>query len=181
MTKKDLIKINLKLYELTLNFPKKEPLRYKLNEKALDILADYILVGTQNPELDLTKQRKVKNRLLKNVEVLLSFLEIAQPQRNKNWISSENLQQMQQYYSKVEQNIKLEFQKREQQLKRTKDSSDHKEQREKKEKTRAAESILQGIEEETFKEKEMDSSNQSQEEPKVDSVSKKYKKILKEK
>ena len=71
------------LYRLTLFFPKKEPLRYKMREVADEIL-------TEPNE--------------KTFEILNSFFEVA---KNQNWVSSSDILALQQEYA----NLKEEFKK----------------------------------------------------------------------
>jgi len=82
MDKEFLIQLTNNLYHLTLLFPKKEPLRYKMRELADDILA---------------KPTK------KNLETLDSFFEIAKAQ---NWVSPSNILEIQQEYSKLKEGLK---------------------------------------------------------------------------
>ena len=77
-----LIKLTNNLYRLTLLFPKKEPLRYKMRE-----LADDILV----------------NQTEEKLEILNSFFEVA---KSQNWVSPSNVLEIQQEYSKIGGEIK---------------------------------------------------------------------------
>ena len=82
MDKDFLIKLTNNLYRLTLLFPKKEPLRYKMRELADDILAK----PTE-----------------KNLEILNSFFEVVKAQ---NWVSPSNVLEVQQEYSKLKEEFK---------------------------------------------------------------------------
>jgi len=82
MDKDFLIKLTNNLYRLTLLFPQKEPLRYKMRELADDILAKPIE---------------------KNLEILDSFFEVAKTQ---NWVSPSNVLEIQQEYSKLKEGLK---------------------------------------------------------------------------
>ena len=83
MDKEILIQLTVDLYRLTLLFPKKEPLRYKIRELADDILAGF---------LRITNQREYTNRelveeiapllILKDLEVLEAFFAIANDEIN---------------------------------------------------------------------------------------------------
>jgi len=77
MNKDFLVQLTSTLYKMTLLFPKKEPLRYKMRE-----LADEILVKP-NP---------------KDLEILNSFFEVA---RTQNWVSPSELLKIQEEYSKL--------------------------------------------------------------------------------
>jgi len=83
MDKDFLIKLTNNLYRLTLLFPKKEPLRYKMRE-----LADDILV----------------NQTEEKLEILDNFFEVAKTQ---NWVSPSNVLEIQQEYSKLKEGLKL--------------------------------------------------------------------------
>ena len=81
MTKQDFIKLTQNLYRLTLLFPKKEPLRYKMREIANNILL--------NPDED-------------DFETLNCFLEVAKTQ---NWVSPFNVLEIQEEYDKLRQDL----------------------------------------------------------------------------
>lgn len=91
MKKEDLINLTNQLYHLTLLFPKKEPLRYKMREVADEILArcarSYI---EQNP-------------VLEEFEVLDSFFEVA---KNQNWVKLQDLLEIQKEYIKIRDELK---------------------------------------------------------------------------
>lgn len=82
MDKFFLIQLTSELYQLTLLFPKKEPLRYKMREFADEILA---------------------NQTEKDLEILDSFFEIAKAQ---NWVSLEKMLRIQKEYDKIKAEIK---------------------------------------------------------------------------
>jgi hypothetical protein len=79
-----LIQITNELYRLTLLFPKKEPLRYKMRELADDILAK-LVENSSRP-------------LFAELEVLDGFFEVA---KNQNWVSPSEILKLQLDYSKV--------------------------------------------------------------------------------
>lgn len=88
MDKDSLIKLTTILYQLTVLFPKKEPLRYKIREVGNDILASFVCA------------RPVSESL----EVLQGFLEIAKAQ---NWVSPSQVLNLQSEYSKLEEALKV--------------------------------------------------------------------------
>jgi len=93
MNKDFLIELTKNLYRLTLLFPKKEPLRYKIMEVADDILAD-------SPRM-AENSKTVKNcsrPIWEELEVLDSFFEVAKTQ---NWVSPENLLAIQKEYANL--------------------------------------------------------------------------------
>jgi len=82
--KEKLIELTKKIYRLTLLFPKKEPLRYKIREIADEILANLL--------------KEIKNPTMKDWEILDSFFEIAKEQ---NWVSPKEISQIQEDYKKL--------------------------------------------------------------------------------
>lgn len=89
MDKQTLIELTSNLYRLTLLFPKKEPLRYKMREAAIDILA-------RPNEKDL--------------EILDSYFEIALVQ---NWVSPSEILAMKRQYDSLITELKSEEPKEE--------------------------------------------------------------------
>jgi predicted HTH transcriptional regulator len=89
--KEKLIELTRRVYCLTLLFPKKEPLRYKIREIADEILANLL--------------KDLKNPTLKDWEVLDSFFEIAKEQ---NWVSPREIFQIQQDYKNLIEEIHFE-------------------------------------------------------------------------
>ena len=89
MNKDFLIQLTNNLYQLTLLFPKKEPLRYKMRELADEILNDFY--KDQNPEI------------FKNLEILDSFFEVV---KNQSWVSQNDILSLQEEYSKLKEDFK---------------------------------------------------------------------------
>ena len=98
MDKNYLIKLTTNLYRLTLLFPKKEPLRYKMRELADEILAKSVLIlGASS--------RKSKNLILeveKELEILDSYFTLT---KNQNWVSPYDILEIQKEYSKIKDEI----------------------------------------------------------------------------
>lgn len=92
MNKDSLIQLTNKLYQVTLLFPKKEPLRYKMREVADEILAE--------------------NCSLPKLEVLDNFFEVAKAQ---NWVKQENILNLQEEYSKLREEAETQEQAERQQ------------------------------------------------------------------
>lgn len=91
MDKNYLIQLTNNLYKLTLLFPKKEPLRYKMREVADEIL-DRCL--RQNPG---------QNPVMDDLEVLDSFFEVAKAQ---NWVAVSEVLRTQEEYNRIKAEIK---------------------------------------------------------------------------
>jgi Fic family protein len=88
MDRNFLIKLTNNLYQLTLLFPKKEPLRYKMRELADEILNDFY--KDQNPEI------------FKNLETLDSFFEVV---KNQSWVSQDDILFLQKEYNKLKEDL----------------------------------------------------------------------------
>ena len=93
MDKDFLIKLTTNLYRLTLLFPKKEPLRYKMRELADDILAGCSLQNTETGSL----------KTCEDLESLDIFFEVA---KNQNWVSPADVLNIQEEYSKINGRLK---------------------------------------------------------------------------
>ena len=91
MDKNYLIQLTNNLYKLTLLFPKKEPLRYKMREVADDILDKSL---RQNPG---------QNSAIDDLEVLDGFFEVAKAQ---NWVAVAEALRIQEEYNKIKDEIK---------------------------------------------------------------------------
>ncbi len=95
MEKEYLLQITNELYRLTLLFPKKEPLRYKMRELADEILASLLISDNPlGPDLIST---------ISKLEVLDGFFEVA---RAQNWLKSAQLLVLQQEYQKLKNELK---------------------------------------------------------------------------
>lgn len=98
MDKTNLIKLTINLYRLTLLFPKKEPLRYKVRELSNDILANSVLIlKTTSP--------KSKNSILeiqRHIDVLDAYLELA---KSQNWVSPFDVLEIQKEYANVRREL----------------------------------------------------------------------------
>jgi len=91
MNKDFLLKITNELYRLTLLFPKKEPLRYKIREVADEVLADFV---------------SNKNTPKEKLEILDGYFEVA---KNQNWIRPEDILNLQEKYCKLKEDLKNFF------------------------------------------------------------------------
>lgn len=85
-----LIQLTTHLYQLTLLFPKKEPLRYKMREVADEILISFL------------KKNFSQNPVLEDLEILDSFFEIT---KNQNWVSQDKISTLQKEYRRLKSKI----------------------------------------------------------------------------
>lgn len=100
MDKKYVIDLTKIVYKLTLLFPKKEPLRYKIREAADDILASFISAAREGSvtmkdtvTIDVTRKDTVTL-----VDVLDGFFEVAKAQ---NWVQKDQILEIQKEYGKL--------------------------------------------------------------------------------
>ena len=98
MEKEPFIQLTKGVYRLTLLFPKKEPLRYKLRELADEILANLILILNGN----FHKSGNLIDEVERNLEVLDVYFEIA---KDQNWVSPEDILEIQKEYSNIKEEI----------------------------------------------------------------------------
>ncbi len=94
MDKSYFIKLTTNLYRLTILFPKKEPLRYKIREFADNILANSILVFKR----ESSQSKKLILEIEEYVEVLDSYLELA---KSQNWVSPFDVLEIQKEYANL--------------------------------------------------------------------------------
>ncbi len=101
MEKKTLIQLTCDLYKLTLLFPKKEPLRYKIRELADDILAGFLRI-TNKYEYTNRELSEEISPSLKDLEILESFFAVAKEQ---NWVSQGELLKVSLKYDNLKQEL----------------------------------------------------------------------------
>lgn len=94
MDKEFLIQLTANLYNLTLLFPKKEPLRNRMREVANEILAGSVLIK----DCSLVESGKLIVESEKNLVVLDSFFELAKTQK---WVSPADIFAIQQKYDSL--------------------------------------------------------------------------------
>lgn len=91
MDKEELKRILEKLYRLTLLFPKKEPLRYKIREIAIEIFSQvYGSKASFNP-------------LIEKLDLLIDFLNFA---KSQNWVKNSKINEVIEGYEKIREELK---------------------------------------------------------------------------
>ena len=98
MDKEYFIQLTKGVYRLTLLFPKKEPLRYKLRELAAEILANLILILKGNFHQSGNLVEGIENDL----EILDTYFEIA---KDQNWVGPDDILEIQKEYSNIREGI----------------------------------------------------------------------------
>jgi DNA-binding transcriptional ArsR family regulator len=87
------------LYRLTLLFPKREPLRYKMRSISDELLANIISLSNED---QMQAKFAVIDDSVKNLEVLDSFFEIA---RGQKWVKPSELLSLQEEYSRIKEEV----------------------------------------------------------------------------
>ena len=101
MNKNDIISLTNRVYALTLLFPKKEPLRYKIRECAIDVLAGC----SRQARLDSARQDS-DQLPIDDLEAIDCFFEVAKAQK---WVKEPELLSIQQEYANLKgQNCSIE-------------------------------------------------------------------------
>ncbi len=98
MDKEYFINLTNDLYRLTLLFPKKEPLKYKMRDLADNILAGIIMIL----ESDEKKYSDFVYEVKKNIHPLDGFCELAKKQ---NWVSKDDVSDIQERYGVIKEEI----------------------------------------------------------------------------
>ena len=102
MDKGEILQATNKLYKLTLLFPKKEPLRYKMREAGINLLVDIISLnrgGFSNPARDLNLA------IQEEFEILKHFFTLAKEQK---WVKDEALLELEKEYERIKEGLILE-------------------------------------------------------------------------
>lgn len=86
------------LYRLTLLFPKKEPLKYKMRDLADNVLAGLIMIL----EGDEKRYEEFVYEVKKNIQPLDGFCEVAKKQ---NWVSEDDITDIQERYGVIREEI----------------------------------------------------------------------------
>ncbi len=97
------LKLTDQLYKLTLLFPKKEPLRYKMRDLGDDILANYFRILKSNSS---NSETPYKSFLLNDLEILDCYFEIA---KSQNWVKKEKILSLKEKYQKIKEEINENF------------------------------------------------------------------------
>lgn len=124
MNEENIIQLTNKIYKMTLLFPKKEPLRYKMRETADEILADIVtweVFHSPNPGKAGTVDKREEKELIftveKDLQILRSYFEVAKWQ---NWLSYFDVLAVEEEYDKILSDFKNEARNLEAEAERTK-------------------------------------------------------------
>ncbi len=106
MTKEEIVQLTSGLYKLTILFPKKEPLRYKIREKAEEILEGLILLDFFNGGFitKVIKNSEVYEGVINKLSVLDILLELA---RLQSWVNCQAVLSFQREYASIRENLDM--------------------------------------------------------------------------
>jgi len=110
MDRNYLIQLTSRLYNLTLLFPRKDPLRFKIRDLGTEILASSVLIFAD----DFENSEEMSSKIKKDIEVLNCFFEVV---KNLNWVNKFKILDIQDEYSKIEKKFGEVFSESQKQLK----------------------------------------------------------------
>jgi len=84
------------LYRLTLLFPKKDPLRYKMRDLANNILANLTMI------LERDNHKEYVEAIKRDIGPLDSFFEVA---KGQNWVSLDDILDVQERYTVIKEEV----------------------------------------------------------------------------
>lgn len=113
MDREKLTELTNKLYRLTLLFPKKEPLRYRIREIADEVLVNYVSwenLNKSNPGSFVGEKERNQKGLIfsleNNLDILKSYFEVAKWQ---DWVSYFDILEIQDEYDKIKCDFEREI------------------------------------------------------------------------
>ncbi len=94
-----LTKMTLALYRVTELFPKNEPLKFFLRQKANRIMTDSVLIFLKNP-ISLTKNQKdkIREQVLRDIKIIQRYFEIA---KDQDWVDKRNFFVLEREYDRI--------------------------------------------------------------------------------
>ena len=95
LSKNYLLQVTNELYRITLLFPKKEPLRYKMRQLSNDVLANFVDLFKDG---DIGEKARVIEDTHNKIEVLDGFFNIA---RAQNWVRPSDVLGLQEEYNEI--------------------------------------------------------------------------------
>ena len=95
LNKNYLLQVTNELYRITLLFPKKEPLRYKMRQLSNEVLANFVDLSK---ERDLQEEVRIIEDSNHKIEILDGFFDVA---RAQNWVRPSDILELQKEYSEI--------------------------------------------------------------------------------
>ena len=97
LNKNYLLQVTNELYRITLLFPKKEPLRYKMRQLSNEVLANFVNLSK---EKDLQEEVRIIEDSNYRIEVLDGYFDIA---RAQNWVRPSDILGLQREYGSIKE------------------------------------------------------------------------------
>ena len=95
LNKNYLLQVTNELYRITLLFPKKEPLRYKMRQLSNEVLANFVDLSQ---EKDFLKGIRIVEDSNHKIEILDGFFDVA---RAQNWVRPSDILDLQKEYNAI--------------------------------------------------------------------------------
>jgi len=104
MSEEKYLKLTDVLYKVIESFPEEEPLKNKTKGKALEIMENLVLISLPqaSPNPGIIQKDKVSNHILKDIEVLKSYLKLG---KSQGWIDNLNFLILSEEYDKIKEEI----------------------------------------------------------------------------
>ena len=97
LNKNYLLQVTNELYRITLLFPKKEPLRYKMRQLSNDVLANFVDLSKEE---DLQEEIRIIEDSNNKIEILDGFFDVAKAQ---NWVRPSDISGLQKEYELIKE------------------------------------------------------------------------------
>ena len=95
LSKNYLLQVTNELYRITLLFPKKEPLRYKMRQLSNEVLANFVDLSKGG---DLQEEIRIIEDSNNKIEILDGFFDVAKAQ---NWVRPSDILDLQKEYDSI--------------------------------------------------------------------------------
>ena len=95
LNKNYLLQVTNELYRITLLFPKKEPLRYKMRQLSNEVLANFVDLSQ---EKNLQEEVRIIEDSNHKIEILDGFFDVA---RAQNWVRPSDILDLQKEYDSI--------------------------------------------------------------------------------
>jgi len=102
MNKDYFIRLAFAVYRVTELFPENEPLKLRVRESANKILADLILIFTENPVTSFKEKSILVDRVLKEIGLIEQYFNQSQ---EKNWVRPVNFLILRKEYDKIKKSV----------------------------------------------------------------------------
>jgi len=102
MDKDYFLRLTAAVYRVTELFPKEEPIKILIREKACQILADLVLFFSSRSSGLKEEKNKTLEKLFNNIEVLERYFDLSQ---EMNWLDKANLFILKREYAKIKKEL----------------------------------------------------------------------------